>query len=358
MNEKQEDFMLKAGASFGAGLIIAEVGKNVVWGKGENGKLNAQLTRQDKYVPHHYQVGIPLLAGGLIFDDKTWSPIAIGLGAGMMIHDAADLIDFLRGSLGVNRQNKSNVKYFPIQGTYNRDWLNIARVHIADNLPTEKKYQQIGSLLVDLIANDTWNQNKQEWIPAGREHPLVLEQTRKIIRAGNIDGHDHMAVLKGIHDWAKQGKGNMNYTYDIRKSNHDTFVHPYRMLEMGSGDCDDSQTLISSMGESVGIPMGYMMLAQKPMSPNNYNHIVAVGLLDEKYRDQLPKKLRNDKRYFDPLTRKVIIPMEVTHDVPFLYHPPYIKRRIVQVPVRNSTNRLSDMAQPKFIVRERYPVEA
>ena len=315
-----KDYLIKYSLATVGGFIAAEALQGLVW----NGLKARGITRDTHFVPHHWQLGVPVVMAGVMTDHKQKGPILAGLGSGVILSDAHDLFAMARDSLAPDYSKSSKIAY-PIQGIGPRTKLHIKNIHISNSLSVEDQYKEMGKLLVALVVMDM-----DTGLTAGREHPDILSQAREILADYEVDGHNHLNVLKAMHDWAQPKSGNIGYAYDIRRQNHDTFVHPAKMLEMERGDCDDSAVLLASLGESVGVPMGLCMVAQKWAAPNNYNHIIAVGLLDPKYRKMLPKNLQNDERYWSH--GKVVIPMEVTRDVPFLYWPKYVKRRVFEIP--------------------------
>jgi len=285
---------LATGAGIGAGFLIGEVltplfyrGLGMLpgkWGK-----------RVGRIVPHHHEIGQTVAITGLV----ARNPSIMGVGLGLALHDGADL--FGRKSRYADLAERAGLTNIPpyLEGVPE---LSIKKYDIPEWFPDHLKYSIIGNVFKELVNKDTWAESRHEWVPPGREHPLVLAIGRKIMREYGLDGHNQVGVLSAIQDWIQR---NINYSYDPRY--FDTFFHPWVTLATGTADCDDSTLLAVSLGEALGIRMMAKLVAQHPQWPTRFNHVYGVGII-------------RGKEY----------PIETIVPVPFGYEPPHIASRLIK----------------------------
>ena len=240
-----------------------------------------------KYTPRHTAIGqATILAGGLM-----QNPVMMGIGGGLVASDSDNSV--LRKQEWNRNKSKSPSDF------------NMTRYNVPNWLPSKIRWQILSDFLAEMVTKPTYNAQKKEWIPAGREHPEVIEIARKIARQNVLDGHNKIAVLKAIQRWVQD---NVRYVYDPRWL--DTFSHPYITLRKGVEDCDGQAMLAASLGEALGIPMVLVLVGQK--DNKNYNHILSAGIVDKKLVPIETIPLQGERAkfgYMPPHIHKKIIPL-------------------------------------------------
>ena len=78
-----------------------------------------------------------------------------------------------------------------------------------------------------------------------RAHPLVRVTAQRLV--GDCPSRDALCQVKALHAWVRD---NVKYLSDVRDV--ETLQTPDYTLQVMSGDCDDSATLLLSMLESIG----------------------------------------------------------------------------------------------------------
>jgi hypothetical protein len=194
----------------------------------------------------------------------TGNPLMLGTGAGLVI---ADAINLATKDKRMAKEWNRGIKGMPS--------ISMARYDIPEFYPNAWKYKIVADKLREIVTMDTWNDARQCWIPAGREHPAVIVTGRRIIKDYGLDGHDRVAVLGAIQDWIQK---NISYSFDPRFL--DTLFHPALTLVSGVGDCDCQSLLAASLGEALGVEMKLRLIGQHKDAPSRYNHIFSLGLVD------------------------------------------------------------------------------
>jgi len=297
VNEKIKGYLKTGGTIVGGGLV----GYCAV--KAINPLLWLMLRKLN---PH---VQVPL---------RRFSPQRKTIGQGLMVVGALSRQPFLSGiGGGMVFADNDNAVLRKQEWTQDKDGhpdrLNIIRYNIPDWLPWKAKYALLGDLLVELISKPTWNAQKKEWIPPGREHPDVIAVAREIVRANGLDGHDKLAVLRAVQVWVQD---NIQYAYDPRWL--DVFSHPYLTLKSRVEDCDGQALLAASLGEALGIPMVLILVGQR--SPDHYNHILSGGVVDRRI---VPIETIPVPVSVNPVTRG---------KAQWGYMPPHIHKKIIPIP--------------------------
>lgn len=240
-----------------------------------------------KYTPRHTKMGQAVLfAGGL-----TQNPILMGLGGGLIASDSDNSI--LRKQEWTHNKAKAPQEF------------NITRYDVPSWLPSGIRWNIVGDMLAELVTRPTYNAQKKEWIPPGREHPDILKIAREIARDNVLDGHNKLDVLKAIQKWVQD---NITYVFDPRWL--DTFSHPYITLKKKAEDCDGQALLTASLGEALGIPMVLILIGQK--DDKNFNHIMSAGIVDKQIVpiETIPIGGQRAKfGYIAPHIHKKIIPL-------------------------------------------------
>jgi hypothetical protein len=291
-----DGFVPKVAATSTISYIVSDVAAKLLWNHIQEQPETSFTKRFAKrWLPHHYQLGSSAIMLGALNFNAGWSPLAVGAGIGMVASDFQDWI-------------KQADRIFPdrdISDKYNigelNDTYSLTTYDIPDWLPREWKYEFISQLLKKIVTEPTLNKKTFQWVPAAKEHPAVIAQARKILVDAGIDGRNKYAVARAVQLWTQK---NIGYCWDPRGT--DTFVHPYRLLDWKSGDCDDHSLLVSSVLEALGIPSVMIMVAQK--NPNMYNHILAGAVIDGR-----------------------IVPLETTIPAELGWHPQCLRRGIIQV---------------------------
>lgn len=241
-----------------------------------------------KYSPRRSRIGQGLmLAGGLM-----GIPEVVGIGGGLIASDNDN-------SVLMKKKWVDHKDAHPSE-------LNMIRYEIPNWLPSKARYNMLGSILIELLTKPTWNQTKNAWIPAAREHPDIINKAREIAQENVLDGHNKLAVLRAIQVYMQD---DIKYVYDPRWL--DTFAHPYITLKKKVEDCDGQALLSAALGEALGIPMALVLLGQK--DEKNYNHILSAGIVGKK------------------LVYIETIPIG-GHKAPFGYVSPHIHKKVIPLP--------------------------
>jgi len=116
---------------------------------------------------------------------------------------------------------------------------------------------------VDYLAN---------LVEEGSEDPVIREFTVKLLRASGCKSYDYECEVKTIFGWVRD---NIRYVRHVLC--RDAYTTARRVLELRSGDCDNSSVLLNSMLASVGFPVGFRLVSSRPDRP--FHHIYSlVGL--------------------------------------------------------------------------------
>lgn len=210
-----------------------------------------------KFTPRHKVIGESMILAGAL----TGNPVLSGVGGGMVVADNDDSV--LRKQEWTKKKAEAPHAF------------NIVRYNIPSWLPMKVQYNMLGTILTEIVTKPTWNAQKKEWIPPGREHPDVIAKAREIFSAGCLDGHDKLATVRAVQQWVQN---NIKYTYDPRWM--DVFAHPYLTLKTKTEDCDGQALLTASLLEALGIPMVLMLIGQN--NPDTYNHILSAAVIERK----------------------------------------------------------------------------
>ena len=268
-------------------------------------KWREEMGVKRDYVPHHGQIGIPLIVTGALSNPSSASPYVIGLGIGMLADDWVDTVEIYKPPVHVGELEELPYKKWYIE----EKKITAPFWHPLKN---KKIYNDVVDILKDMVNNDSYNPITKEVVPAGYRHPAVIWTTRKVLQNAGADSYKSMTVVTAIHDWVKANK---TYVYDpMNKDNEDFYFHPYILLEniheggkhMIASDCDDLTTLTCSMLKSVGVPCGFMLYSQE--FPGEYTHIIPAAKVDGE-----------------------IIPLEVTSNSPTGWEPEYVDKWFVDV---------------------------
>ena len=252
---------LKRGSlGLGLGIGIGELAVPVLF------RFAKHLPHRIRTAVHRYSpsrnrgLGVSAMSVGIF----TGNPLMIGAGAGLVISDAVKLAT----------KDKRMAKEWN-RGIKGMPGISMTRYDLSDFLPDAWKYRIVGEMLRGIVTTDTWNDARQCWIPAGREHPAVVVTGRRIIKEYGLDGHDRVAVLGAIQDWIQR---NISYCFDSRYL--DSFFHPSLTLLMATGDCDCQSLLAASLGEALGVEMKLRLIGQHKDAPSRYNHIFSLGVVN------------------------------------------------------------------------------
>lgn len=249
-----------------------------------------------KFTPRHKSIGQGLMVVGAL----TKNPVLSGIGGGMVVADNDDSV--------LRKSEWSKSKQAEPQS------INIIRYNIPSWLPMSLQYKMLGTILTEIVTKPTWNAQKKEWIPPGREHPDVIAKAREIFTQSCLDGHDKYATVRAIQQWVQN---NIKYTYDPRWM--DVFAHPYLTLKSKTEDCDGQALLTASLLEALGIPMVLILIGQN--NQDTYNHILSAAVIDRKLVPvetipiPVPGAVSNTQRmpavfgYMPPHIHKLVIPL-------------------------------------------------
>lgn len=126
-------------------------------------------------------------------------------------------------------------------------------------------------------------------IPGGKAGIIrTLKLMRELVRQGKIDMTIRQLALKLVaHLPQKAWRAQINALFEFVREEiryvHDingieTLHTARKVLELGSGDCDDKAILLASLLESVGHPTRFMAIG---FAPDEYEHV----LVDTKVGD-------------------------------------------------------------------------
>lgn len=289
-------FVPKAIGSGVASYVISDVVAKLLWNEIKK-KPEESFSRRfcQRWLPHHYQIGSSAVMLGALNINAGWSPIALGAGIGMIASDFQDWVK-QQDRLFPKRDIAEKYNIADLNNTY-----GITTYDVPDWLPRWWRYEFIANLLKKIVTEPTFNNTTFEWIPAGKEHPAIIAQARKILVEAGVDGRDKNAVARAVQAWTQQ---NIGYCWDPRGC--DTFVHPHILLDWKSGDCDDHSCFVASILEALGIPAVMIMVAQH--DPEIYNHIFAGAFINDK-----------------------IVPLETTVPAGYGWHPRCERRGIIKL---------------------------
>jgi len=291
-------YVPKAAGAAIASYILSDVAAKLIW-KNISKRPPEDFGRKfaQRWLPHHHEIGSSMFVIGALGHTKGWSPLAVGAGLGMV---GSDFADWVKQESRIFTPQRDLADLFNVRAL--NDTYCLTSYDIPDWVPREWQYEFIAHLLQKIVTEPTFNSKTLEWIPAGRDHPAVIAQARKIVSDAGLDGRNKPAVAKAVQQWVQN---NIRYVYDTR--GRDIYVHPYRMLEWKTGDCDCHSLLVSSLLESLGISTVLVMVGQ--VRPEVFNHILAGAVIDNQ-----------------------IIPLETTIKAPFGWQPQYLRRAIIRIP--------------------------
>ena len=299
-----------------------------------------------KAIPHHSTLGIGMITASAFGPDNEFAPWAVGLGAGLIVEDIADLpeLQFLQplqgnfrgrvarsGDLGDRvREHARRVGLGDDQSWKNWD---IHQVNIPDIAPAGLVYQTMTDAMASLILHDTYNRKLHQTIPAGYRHPAVIHLTHSIIQERGLTSYDPIGVLRAFQDWAWQRTRGVGYANDPElrgvTDGEDMYFHPYLVIDeierkgKMAVDCDDMDILLCSMMLSVGIPCRIMLYAQDPRDPDKFNHTCPAAYLPPEMFPNVKPQSSTHPYYV----------LECTENRGYFYEPQYVRRAEVKLTV-------------------------
>lgn len=93
--------------------------------------------------------------------------------------------------------------------------------------------------------------------------PRVIEQARALTRT--VPFKDWKAEAAALHRYVRD-----QIRYVMDPNGVETLSTPARLMELGSGDCDDKVTLLAALLESVGHPTRFIAIG---LAPGELSHV-------------------------------------------------------------------------------------
>lgn len=100
--------------------------------------------------------------------------------------------------------------------------------------------------------------NMRRLVNKYRRHPLIIEVTRRVMRAYNVPRDNPKKEIEAIYKFLSK---HVRYTKD--PVNVELLQDPLLTLAWGTGDCDDISVLAASMAESIGLPTRFVLYSSK-----------------------------------------------------------------------------------------------
>lgn len=82
----------------------------------------------------------------------------------------------------------------------------------------------------------------------------------------NLPQKSYIGEIRAIQEWVRD---HIRYVRDVRDV--ETLITPDKVMEIGSGDCDDKAMLAASMLESIGHPTRFVAVGK---SPTDFCHVL------------------------------------------------------------------------------------
>jgi hypothetical protein len=106
----------------------------------------------------------------------------------------------------------------------------------------------------------------------GAQHPTVWKVSRTLVGTKHPEGpvpvRDQAGEAQRLLGWVQN---NIRWTPDIGYA--ETLAGPWRTIEVGSGDCDDSSITLGALATSIGIPNRFKAIAANRDYPDEYTHV-------------------------------------------------------------------------------------